>query len=240
MGKGIKGLILGGAVGAALGILYAPRAGKKTRAMLAEKTDSLWGEEAQKQGTILGEVAKTTKTAVEAGQNIFNEAQKGKFGEITREATERGQQIFNDTKTYVNEFTEENVRPVFAEKNDELRKKIDSARAKIASQVAQNSQAAQPVRTVTPATRTAPVATKPVAKPIAKPVAKPAAKKAVAKKTTTKAAPKKRVVKKTTATKAAPKKTTTTKKTAAKKPAAKKATAKKSTAKKTVKRTTKK
>lgn len=220
MGKGLKGLILGGAVGAAIGVLYAPRAGKKTREMLAKKTDALWGEEAQKQGTILGEVAKTTKTAVEAGQNIFNEAQKGKFGEITREATERGQQIFNETKSYVNDFTEENVRPVFAEKNDELRKKIDVARAKIASQVSQNAKASTPVRSVTPATRKAPAA-----KPAAKPAARPAAKKAT---------PKKKVVKKTTAKKAAPKKTTA-KKTTAKKPAAKK-----TTAKKTAKRTTKK
>lgn len=223
MGKGLKGLIFGGAVGAAIGILYAPRAGRKTREILAKKTDTLWGEEAQKQGTILGEVAKTTKTAVEAGQTLFNEAQKGKFGEFTREATERGQQIFNDTTKFVNEFTEENVRPVFAEKNDELRKKIDTARAKIASQVSQNAQSAQPVRTVTPAVRKAPVV-----KPAAKKATKPAVKK------TTKAAPKKKVVKKTTTKNAAPKKTTA-KKTTAKKPAAKK-----TTAKKTTKRTTKK
>ena len=64
MGKGFKGLILGGAVGAAIGILYAPRAGKKTREILAKKTDALWGEEAQKQGTILGEVAKTNSPSV--------------------------------------------------------------------------------------------------------------------------------------------------------------------------------
>lgn len=224
MGKGFKGLIFGGAVGAALGILYAPRAGKKTREILAKKTDALWGEEAQKQGTILGEVAKTTKTAVEAGQNIFNEAQKGKFGEITRGASERGQQIFKDTKTYVNEFTEENVRPAFAEKNDELRKKIDSARAKIASQVAQNAQSSQPVKTVTPATRKAPVAAKPASKSVAK-----TTKKAAPKKTTTKAAPKKNSAK-----------STASKKTTAKKATTKKSAPKKTTAKKTVKRTTKK
>ena len=196
MGKGIKGLILGGAVGAALGILYAPRAGKKTREILAKKTDALWGEEAQKQGTILGEVAKTTKTAVEAGQNIFNEAQKTKFGEMTKEATQKGQEIFKETTSFVNDFTEENVRPVFAEKNDDLRKKIDSARKKIASQVSQNAQGAKATKTVTPATRKAPAATKPAPKKATpkKPAAKkPAAKKAPAKKTTAK-----KTVKKTT------------------------------------------
>ena len=237
MGKGIKGLIFGGAVGAAIGILYAPRAGKKTREILAKRTDALWGEEAQKQGTILGEVAKTTKTAVEAGQNIFNEAQKGKFGDITREATERGQQIFNDTTKLVNEFTEENVRPVFAEKNDELRKKIDTARAKIASQVSQNAQSAQPIRSVTPATHKAPVV-KPATKPVAKTAAKPPVKK------TTAVAPKKKVATKTTTKKATPKNTATkkatTKKTTAKKTTAKKPATKKTTANKTAKRTTKK
>lgn len=185
MGKGLKGLILGGAVGAALGILYAPRSGKKTRALLAEKTDALWGEEAQKNGTILGEVAKTSKTAVEAGQNIFNEAKKGKFGEITREASKRGQEIFKSTSDFVGDFTNENVRPVFSEKNDDLRKKIEVARKKIAKQVA-NDVSAGKTRTVKPATRKAPAAKKPTAKkaPAKKTVAKkPAAKKTTAKKT---------------------------------------------------------
>lgn len=196
MGKGLKALIFGGAIGATLGVLYAPRAGKKTRALLAQKTDALWGEEAQKQGTILGEVAKTTKTAVEAGQNIFTEAQKGKFGEITRGATDMGQKWFKETSAKVEDFTNENVRPVFSEKNDELRKKIDKARAKIASQVAQNATASS---------------SKPVAKKTVK--AKPVAKKAPAKKTVKKATTKKATPKKTTAKKSTAKKTTAKKTT---------------------------
>ena len=91
MGKGLKALIFGGAVGAALGVLYAPRAGKKTRQILAKKTDALWGQEAQDKGTILGEVAKTSKTAVEAGQSIFSDFQKTKFGDFTKQASDRGQ-----------------------------------------------------------------------------------------------------------------------------------------------------
>lgn len=185
MGKGLKGLILGGAVGAALGILYAPRSGKKTRALLAEKTEALWGEEAQKKGTILGEVAKTSKTAVNVGQNIFNEAKKGKFGEITREASKKSQELFKNTTNFVGDFAQENVRPVFSEKNDDLRKKIEAARKKIAKQVASDVSAGK-TRTVKPATRKAPAAKKPAAKktPAKKPAAKkPAAKKTAAKKT---------------------------------------------------------
>lgn len=202
MGKGFKALIFGGAVGAALGVLYAPRDGKKTRAMLAKKTDALWGPKAQEQGTILGEVAKTTKTAVEAGQNIFNEAQKGRFGDFTRQATDMGQKWFKGTSAVVGDFTSENVRPVFAEKNDELRRKIDKAREKIAAQVSQNIS------------QDAAKATTPAKKPAAtKTAVKATATKAPAKK----AAPKKKVVKKTST-----KKSTTAKKPAAKKNAAKK------------------
>lgn len=154
MGKGLKAAIFGGAVGAAIGVLCAPRAGRKTRAMLAKKTESLWGKEAQDKGTILGEVAKTTKTAVEAGQSIFTEAQKSKIVDFTKGATEKGQQIFENTSSKVEEFKNENVRPIFSEKNDELRKKIDNARAKIASQVAQNIS--EDKVEVKPATKKAP------------------------------------------------------------------------------------
>ena len=93
MGRGMKGIIFGGIVGAALGILYAPRAGKKTRKMLADKTEALWGEEAQSKGTILGEVAKTAQTAVEAGQSIINDAAKGPFGDFVKDATEKVEEL---------------------------------------------------------------------------------------------------------------------------------------------------
>ena len=138
MGRGIKGIIFGGAVGAALGILYAPRAGKKTREMLAEKTEALWGEEAQNEGTILGEVAKTTKTAIDAGQSVIRGAAESPVGEAAKGVADKGVEFAKTAKDTANEFSKTNVRPVFSEKNDELRKKIDAARTKIAAQVAQN------------------------------------------------------------------------------------------------------
>ena len=36
--------ILGGLVGAVIGVLYAPRTGDQTRALLSEKINAVWGE----------------------------------------------------------------------------------------------------------------------------------------------------------------------------------------------------
>ncbi|MDR1422490.1 MAG: YtxH domain-containing protein [Coriobacteriales bacterium] len=43
MGK-FGSFVIGGLVGAALGILFAPRSGEETRAQLAEKADEYWGK----------------------------------------------------------------------------------------------------------------------------------------------------------------------------------------------------
>lgn len=149
MGKGLNGLIIGGAVGFAVGILVAPRAGKETRKIILDKSEAVFGFKAHEEGTILGEVVKTTKTAVEAGQHLFNVTSKGKIGEVAKEASEKGQQFFKDTSekgqkfvkdttSFVEDFANDNVRPIFSQKNEELRQKIDTARSKIASQVVNN------------------------------------------------------------------------------------------------------
>jgi gas vesicle protein len=46
MAKGFRlgSFLLGGLVGAALGLLYAPRPGAESRALIAEKVDEAWGE----------------------------------------------------------------------------------------------------------------------------------------------------------------------------------------------------
>ena len=124
MAKFVKTLLIGGAVGAALGVLYAPQAGEKTRATLADKADKLWGEEAQANGTVLGEVAKTTKSAFNAGQEFV----------ASTPVAEKVSEAAKTAKAQVENFKNDNVSPVFSEKNDELRKKIDAARQKISNQ----------------------------------------------------------------------------------------------------------
>ena len=89
--------ILGGVVGAAIALLYAPRTGQETRAIVADKVDDLWGQ----------------------GQTIYAQG---------RAKIQDGFQT---------------VQPIISKKNDELREKIESARAIIAEQVAKNAAAAR-------------------------------------------------------------------------------------------------
>jgi gas vesicle protein len=98
MGK-FGSFLLGGAVGVGLTLLFAPRAGEETRALVAEKADEYWG---------------------------------------------RGQTWYDQGKTRIQDSVA-GVQPAVARTGDELRDKIDSARALIAEQVAKNAAAARDV-----------------------------------------------------------------------------------------------
>ena len=89
--------LLGGVVGAGIALLFAPRPGVETRALIAEKADDYWG---------------------------------------------KGQTWYDQGKSYVRESVAD-VQPSINKKSDELRQKIDNARALIAEQVAKNAAAAR-------------------------------------------------------------------------------------------------
>ena len=138
MGKSLRKIIIGGVIGATLGVLYAPRAGKKTREIIAEKTESLWGEEAQNQGTIIGEVAKTTKSAINATKNVCSEVIGAKTDKIQNPENETSANNKEYIEDKASDFSESNVTPVFSEKNDELRERIENARVEISGKVKEN------------------------------------------------------------------------------------------------------
>ena len=59
------GFLIGAVVGVAVGFLYAPKAGKETRAMLKQKA----GEVKEKASEV---TAKVTESALEAGKKVRN------------------------------------------------------------------------------------------------------------------------------------------------------------------------
>ena len=80
MMKGVViGLLAGGAIGALLALLYAPKSGKELRADIREKADDL----------------------IEGAEG-YMDAAKGKAGEIVSEARKRSDQLVSDAKKKAN------------------------------------------------------------------------------------------------------------------------------------------
>jgi gas vesicle protein len=98
MGR-LGSFLLGGVIGAGVALLFAPRTGEETRALVAEKADEYWG---------------------------------------------KGQTWYDQGKTRIQDSVA-GVPPAVNKTGDELREKIDNARALIAEQVAKNAAAARDV-----------------------------------------------------------------------------------------------
>ena len=151
--------LAGGAVGAAIALLYAPRTGVETRALVAEKANEAWGQAQDfgAQAAVRGQ--EMYADTVAQGQRAYSQAQD--FGQTVytnvsaagqaagARAATAGKRVYEDAKAGVQaaakrmQSTAEHVRPIFSEKNDELRSKIDAARERIATQVAKNAEAAR-------------------------------------------------------------------------------------------------
>ena len=108
--------IVGGVIGAVAGLLYAPRAGAQTRALVSEKVNAVWGEAsdfAQSAGVVAPGVV-----IQDVAQNV-----QAKVQGVAQVAPE--------------------PEPVVEADNDDLREKIEAARERIAAQVVKNAEESQ-------------------------------------------------------------------------------------------------
>lgn len=135
--------VVGGVVGAAFALLYAPRTGQETRALVADRANEAWGTaqrcgvEAQLRGQqIYGDMSAKGQAAYQAASANAQQAYT--------QASETAQDAINAAQSHMQDMRD-NVKPVFTEKNDELREKIEAARQRIASQVAKNAEVAHEV-----------------------------------------------------------------------------------------------
>ena len=138
--------IAGGIVGAVAALLYAPRTGAQTRALVSEKVNAVWGEAAD-----FAESAGVSPASVtERGASVF------------QGVAETAQGIAQNVQSKVSvSVVKEPVaeEPIEAD-NDDLREKIEAARERIAAQVVKNAEESQAAAA---ATVEAPVAEAPAA-----------------------------------------------------------------------------
>lgn len=105
----LKGLIIGGLIGAAFGILYAPKSGKETREDIAHTTEEL-----------LNKAKEEYEKAVVKSQLVYESAVKS-LHELELSAKEKVEEV----ESKVAEFAQQSAETVQDNKN-RLKKAIDA------------------------------------------------------------------------------------------------------------------
>ena len=143
--KKLGAFILGGLVGGAIALLYAPRTGKESREMVCEKVNAVLGEAKDWTSGAPAGVHDAFQTAVSRGDSLLRDvSEKGQqFAETARvrgqqfaeTARERGQQAYSAVASRVT-----GAPAQFDSANDDLRDKIEAARQRISDQVIRNAE----------------------------------------------------------------------------------------------------
>ena len=120
----ISPFIIGSLLGAGLAILYAPKAGDQTRALIAEKANALMGEAKDFSAGVPESAQDIYSTVREKGADFIKEA-PAKIQDLTAGAAPKAASVPEDS--------------------DELREKIEAARKRIAAQVMENAEKSKAV-----------------------------------------------------------------------------------------------
>ena len=96
----IKGIILGGALGAVVGILYAPQSGRKTRQDIDRKTKELLRKTKEEYEAALKKSSKAYESAIKELKHLESSTKEkvGEMEEKVEELTELGKEALHDTK----------------------------------------------------------------------------------------------------------------------------------------------
>lgn len=137
--------IVGGIVGAVAGLLYAPRAGAQTRALVSEKVNAVWGE----------------------ASDFAQSAGVAAPGVVIQDVAANAQAVAQNVQAKVQGVAQVAPEPVVEADNDDLREKIEAARERIAAQVVKNAEESQ-------AQVATPIETAPVEAPAEAPAAEAA------------------------------------------------------------------
>ena len=126
-------LIIGGIIGAAASFFTSPRSGFENRNLAKDAVNAILGGSAVGSNQVVAQATQAAESAAAAGQ------------EILKNAAEKGQEFYATASVKVREVAQNGIPGVAAQnaENDELRQKIEAARARIAAQVVKNAEEAQ-------------------------------------------------------------------------------------------------
>lgn len=141
--------LAGGAIGAALALLYAPRTGEQTRALVADRANDAL-DQAREYGSYAHERGQEIYDSMGAQGKVAYETASANASQAFSAATVNAQEVYASASSSAKETLEaarsrvsgmrDGMNPAFNDRNDELREKIEAARNRIASQVARNAE----------------------------------------------------------------------------------------------------
>jgi gas vesicle protein len=99
----VKGIIIGGLIGAAIGILYAPQSGRKTRKDITDKAEELLAEAKEEYEAALKKGGKAYESAVKQLKRLESSTKEkvGEMEEKVDQLTELGKEALHDTKGHL-------------------------------------------------------------------------------------------------------------------------------------------
>jgi gas vesicle protein len=99
----IKGIFWGGVIGAAIGILYAPQSGRKTRKDINRKAEELLTKAKKEYEATLKKSSKAYESAVKQLKHLKSATMEkvGEMEEKVDELTGLGKEAFHDTKGHL-------------------------------------------------------------------------------------------------------------------------------------------
>jgi len=99
----VKGVFLGGVIGAVLGILFAPQSGRRTRRDINRTAEELLAKAKQEYDAALKKSGKAYESTVKQLKHLESST-KDKVGEMeekVEELTELGKEAFHETKDHL-------------------------------------------------------------------------------------------------------------------------------------------
>ncbi|MBQ9013628.1 MAG: YtxH domain-containing protein [Bacilli bacterium] len=132
--KGLGKFVLGAAIGAGIGLLFAPRSGKETRKLLKDKMDDLVkkAKELDKE-EVKAAIDAKIKEIKEGIKNLDKEtviATAKKQGKLIRDKAEELVNYVKEKGTPVMEKTAESIRKKAIDVTKDVLKKLESKQAK--------------------------------------------------------------------------------------------------------------
>jgi gas vesicle protein len=98
-GQVMTGIIVGAAIGATLGLILAPRAGRDTRRIISESGDKVRRQASnayQQASSAANEIVNRGRTAVSRGREAFNSARDRAADEVPRRVEDAVDDIRNE------------------------------------------------------------------------------------------------------------------------------------------------